>query len=1183
MSEPLASNDRETTAKRFRGHVFKPAEGVFLFHPRAMERLITEHLSAGIQDLSIPELDYYLMPTAAFLTGLETENPEALAVIEGLNLPSYVILLPMPPEQRLDQIGFTRLLREYWARRFEGDVARTWQSARDDDQDLERFGPTGLKRRIGHQAFAEVRDILIRDGVIPSGVDDLFVCRSFIALLTRLRYFSPGVRGFLFPSITDWRALDHWLISSGLDLPESLTGTRLPRLLERARPDQRCGAPGHLLLLPPTLPYGASDPDLARAEAALQAAAGGHLASGPSAQSIASSRPLETLGDAFQQQCLDALHDASQIGRSSWRTRWRDRLIGLAEPLLDRVLILAARLRRRQDGPLHGLLLKLHLILFSAAIRSAQRGELMDQYALSLTQLGLARRRYRAMRARADIPPDDPIESIIAQRALTAEAGLTHLLAINARLNPTATDELRGLIERLAHEVIQRGFARPARLLLQDLQRVLNESRTTYYRLRPGRWLRSRGRLTMRQVMPFQAQLKAMRSLEIATRRIDQLGWPMATVERYARPLRQLADQLGARLAGQLRPHLDATLREADFIPANHREEVAANKMREELLDVIQRRRHLKFTDMRDIVARNILRLPDPTLEELRHGDHLARFDRLAAESLPGVYTPGEIYIKGLQKLSAPLFGTPRGRLVLRHLIVPLGIAFLGLKTIDLLAGLILPAEQTPTLATLWSSALLAVLINLTVHTRIGRWLVKHLWLATRWALRLFLFDGLRRLVRWGPVARVLATNLIRGLDRNLVQPLFIGVLLVLPVIGAGHLIDGLEIELGLSSFLLAYAIGSLIRNTPAGRHMLDNAVSATRLFLRRLNQTLVIGLIQELLHFFKEVVRGFEQGLHWIEERISHRLGESPLQTLVKGLLAPIWALTESVIQFYVTVLVEPQVNPIKHFPLVTITHKLMLPFLPALTGLLLALTESLLPKWIALPFVTLTILLLPGLAGFLVWELKENWKIYAANHAALRPAPHAAGPCEAMRRTDLPLAPIEPAMIGSHGETMRGMLRRGFHSGTLPKAFDRLRRVLREQIRDEIPYPQRLLDARRRIAEVEHALALFCDRELVYALRRRCADPQCDLVRVTAGRIRLSSSALGLTLGLYGPKTAPARPIELQLTIYLDEPELYLKVAIEGPEQDLKMHCWELIHADITVFAGRAGAKQLRLDCAL
>lgn len=1172
MSDPIDHNDAETVAKRFRGHVLKPAEGVFLFHPRAMERLITDHLSSAFSDLSIPELDYYLMPTTAFLVGLETENPEALAVIEGLSLPSYVILLPMPPEQSLDQLGFIRLLRDYWARRFEADVARAWQTARDEHQDGERFGLPGLIRRVGPLALTEIRDILTRDGIIPSGISDALVCRGFIALITRLRYFSPGVRGFLFPAIRDWRALDLWLIESGLDLPDSLTGGRLPHLLERSRPDDRCGVPARRVLLPFGLSYGDSDPDFVRlsAAAALQAASSMTGEVSPATADAGRESPLEI-------RCLDLLQHASQVDGVRWRTPLRKLVANLLTTVLARSPTRSSRKQTPGRCP-RGPLLELHLFLLGSEIQAAHGAALAGRHAAAMVQLRSARQRYRTL-AGQESAIGDRVDRLLSERASAAETLLVDQLAATADSSQEQAETLRALVQRLGEDADRTdSVGQVARMLLDLLERVLVETRTTYYQIHLGRWLVSRGRHQLRQILPFQPQLKALRALELATSRLDQLGWSLAEIEHFEEPLRHLFTQLSNRLANQLRPHLSAALDQAGFTPRNHREEVAANKMREELLDVIRRRRHLKFTDVRDIVARNILRLPDPTLDELLKGDRLAHFDRAATTALPGVYQPGEIYIKGLQQLSAPLFGTPKGRLVMRHLLAPMGLAFLGLKTIDLLVGLIVASETQIHLAQLWVVLSITLLINAAAYTRAGRWIAKTLWRGTCWTVRLLLFDGLRRLLRWGPVARLLATALFRGLDRNLIQPLFIGILMVLPFIGLGSLFEGVDIEPGLSSLALAFALGALVRHTSAGRRMLDNIISSSRLALRRVNQRLVIGLIRELMHFFKEVVRRFQQGLHWIEELLSHQLGESRLQLAVKSLFAPLWTFTESVIQFYVTVLVEPQINPIKHFPLVTITHKLMLPFLPALTGLMLAVADPFFPRWVSIPFVTLTILLLPGLAGFLVWELKENWRIYAANHAGWQPTAQTAGVLAGVDRADLPDAPIERAVIGGHGETMRGMLRRGFHSGTLPKAFDRLRRVLREQIQDEIPYPQRLRDACRRVAEVDHALRVFCDRELGYALRRRCIDPLCGLVDVETGRPRLCSSSFELSLRLFGTTATGTEPVELHLTVYLDEPDLYLKVAVEGREDVLGDYCWRLIRSDLAVFAGRIGAKQLR-----
>jgi hypothetical protein len=73
--------------------------------------------------------------------------------------------------------------------------------------------------------------------------------------------------------------------------------------------------------------------------------------------------------------------------------------------------------------------------------------------------------------------------------------------------------------------------------------------------------------------------------------------------------------------------------------------------------------------------------------------------------------------------------------------------------------------------------------------------------------------------------------------------------------------------------------------------------------------------------------------------------------------------------------------------------------------------------------------IFLLPGLAGFLVWEFKENWRLYRANQSPT----------------------LRPEIIGHHGETMLRLMRPGLHSGTLPKLYARLRHGKRRASRKQ------------------------------------------------------------------------------------------------------------------------------------
>jgi hypothetical protein len=112
---------------------------------------------------------------------------------------------------------------------------------------------------------------------------------------------------------------------------------------------------------------------------------------------------------------------------------------------------------------------------------------------------------------------------------------------------------------------------------------------------------------------------------------------------------------------------------------------------------------------------------------------------------------------------------------------------------------------------------------------------------------------------------------------------------------------------------------------------------------------------------------------------------------------------------------------------------------------------------KQLAGPLAFIILGKIPGIFGFIVWELKENWRLYQAN----RPAD------------------LTPTMIGHHGETLPRLLRPGFHSGTLPKLYARLRRADRRAIKGND-----WRAARRQIELLHHneeALRRFADRELL------------------------------------------------------------------------------------------------------
>jgi hypothetical protein len=241
--------------------------------------------------------------------------------------------------------------------------------------------------------------------------------------------------------------------------------------------------------------------------------------------------------------------------------------------------------------------------------------------------------------------------------------------------------------------------------------------------------------------------------------------------------------------------------------------------------------------------------------------------------------------------------------------------------------------------------------------------------------------------------------------------------------------------------------------------------------------------------------MRGFEQRLHRVDEQVSHHRDEGRSVMVAKAIIGPVWRTFSYLIHFYVAVLVEPQVNPVKHFPVVTVADKLMLPFFPALTSALLVLLDPILPRFMGLPLATVTVLLSPGLFGFLAWELKENWRLYRANHPDR----------------------VQPAHFGPNGETLYTLLRPGFYSGALPDAFAELRQVIGRENEQEQPHPESLRQAEARLSEILEALRAWVDRELGFALLERCRTAGYARAEVVLVRIAVATAALDLRVALY------------------------------------------------------------------
>lgn len=259
------------------------------------------------------------------------------------------------------------------------------------------------------------------------------------------------------------------------------------------------------------------------------------------------------------------------------------------------------------------------------------------------------------------------------------------------------------------------------------------------------------------------------------------------------------------------------------------------------------------------------------------------------------------------------------------------------------------------------------------------------------------------------------------------------------------------------------FAVAACLLNSRLGKHLQEAVTDWIAHRSHQLVTEIIPGLVRLVLLFFRRAVEAVERFLYAVDEKLRFRKGESRLALLWKPAAGVVWFFVTYFVRIYINLMIEPTVNPIKHFPVVTVAAKVMLPLTVPFLRFLVRSPQSpllFLGPMIAPVVAGATVLFLPGVFGFLVWELKENWRLYEANRPpTLRPVP-----------------------VGHHGETVRRLLKRGFHSGTLPRLYRRLRRAERRAL-----HTGRWSAAhrhRRAIREVEEAVRRFIEREFLALL---------------------------------------------------------------------------------------------------
>ncbi len=631
---------------------------------------------------------------------------------------------------------------------------------------------------------------------------------------------------------------------------------------------------------------------------------------------------------------------------------------------------------------------------------------------------GLAARRGNDVRAAllhwklGSLADGNPIAAERSRRGLARRTtGLVRRLDRAVGLGEATPAEVGGLLMALVESA--RGSAwSPAARLLFDLQKICVDSERQSYRTQLLAWTFTLGRTRLIRPLPRQRAALIHRHVAAALKRLPSLNLSADMTEAGNALLLPAIETTAADLRRKLAPAIRHSLITAGLSPQSLVEEAAFDTLVDELLNDIASRGFESFGNVRDAVSRNQVKLNDlQGLRELVLGDPLLRSNRRLARHLDGAYTRAPAYLSLMQRLSAVAFGVPLSRMLTLHVLLPFGGAFifwLGLEHIvepvtDYALGEpIRIYSQTAVFLT-------GIFFWLLMHLAKFRSTLIEAARSVGEGFSFLVFSLPQQLLKMPAVERFLRSRPVRVFRRYLYSPVVFTCVVWLMVPQEGGWAS--RANPWLNEVVFFASLGVL--NSALGRLLEEQLLETLSRAIRQIHATLIVGLLTWIVDLFRHAMNFVEGMLYAVDEQLRFRSDESRWSLGVKAVLTTLWTSVDWVIRFCVTLLIEPQLNPIKHFPVVTVSHKLLVPMIPMIAGQLVTATGM--ERGLALTVVTFVSTATPGVFGFLAWELKENWRLYAANRPNV----------------------LRPIQVGSHGETMRRLLVPGLHSGRLPKLY--------------------------------------------------------------------------------------------------------------------------------------------------
>lgn len=617
--------------------------------------------------------------------------------------------------------------------------------------------------------------------------------------------------------------------------------------------------------------------------------------------------------------------------------------------------------------------------------------------------------------------------------------------------------------------------------LLFDLQNACQDFEREIFTLSLIDWAISGGRRPVQRPLPSQRQVLILKHLRNAQARLTAARITQVDRDELNKLIQESLDQQEATLRERYRPVLKAHLEDSGFVARNVPESAATEKLIEEILDRFIESGFLSFSDVRDIIARNQMKMRDlDSPQEFLRGDALLQLDKRLGIALDGVYRPGEVYLRALERFTSLFFGTPLGRVLTLFIALPFGGGFLLTQAIFYLAHFVkipVPELDTDLAWNLGISGGVGAILFGFLHWRPLRRGAVALYRWLRWV-------GTELFVKLPD--DIAHSSMVRTFVASWPFQLFYWVLFTPLLITAvlwiifPHFFETTWHGVGVF-------VGALVLvGTRPGRGVIGVLGHLVWRMFAVIREGLIVGIVRFLIDFFRQLVHLVESLFHVVDEWLRFRSGESQLTIALRAILGVIWFPVSYIARFYFLVLIEPGYNPVK-MPISIVMAKLMSPVWFLLMAMLPDPRELTLLGYVLYAMATTTITLLPDVITFLLWELSSNWALYETN----RPKT------------------LAPVAVGHHGETLRGLLQPGFHSGTVPTLYQKLRRTKKQLWQPQSWKLVRLYE--RQVEEIEIAIQQFVTRNMLALLKRR---KEWSGVNITVGKVHLGVASIRVQL---------------------------------------------------------------------